>query len=305
VHPERSPGTDPAGGRPKSPRARGSKLLGLLAVLLLAVTVPPAEPARAAPGELLPDLRMAYPKDMTLQHTSAGNRLLRVTAIILNYGAGPFEVRASRTSTSVTTMPVRQRIRLTDGTWTSRSTPAVAKYSGDGHNHWHVQRVASMELLSTTGQLVARGRKIGFCFWDTNRYKALPGSPSSRVYVGSGCGVKSSLKLRMGISVGWGDRYGAWIAHQWINVTKVPAGRYYVMNIADPFGHYREATATNNCSWALIRIPASGSTVTVLERGRGCTVPSAAPAPSPSPSPTPAPDPGETPSPSPSATPAP
>ena len=30
----------------------------------------------------------------------------------------------------------------------------------------------------------------------------------------------------MGISVGWADEYPAWIAHQWVEVTNLPAGDY-------------------------------------------------------------------------------
>jgi hypothetical protein len=284
------------------PRARHERLLALVVAATLGGAAAAGTPASAAPAEQLPDLRMAYPKEFVLQRTSSGRRLLRLTTIILNYGAGPFEVRAVRSSTGESAMSVRQRVRRTDGSWGSRATAAVAKYSGDGHDHWHVQRVAGMELLARDGQLVAPGRKIGYCFWDTGRYQALTGSPTSVVYPGSGCGTRSSLKLRMGLSVGWGDRYPARLPHQWIDVTRVPAGTYYVRVMADPLNHYRESNEANNCSWAQIRIPSSGSTVTVLSRGRGCTIP---PGPTATPTPTPVPTPAPTPAPQPSPDPTP
>lgn len=56
---------------------------------------------------------------------------------------------------------------------------------------------------------------------------------------------------------------------------------------ADPNGYFTERIATNNGNWTLIRLPASGSTVTVLGWRAGCTLPSAGPSPMPTPTPTP------------------
>jgi len=89
----------------------------------------------------------------------------------------------------------------------------------------------------------------------------------------------------MGISVGWGDTYQAGLAYQWIDVTGVPAGTYHVRTSADPLGHYLETSEGNNCSWAQIRIGATGSRVTVLDRGHGCEPPGG-PEPTPTPIPT-------------------
>jgi hypothetical protein len=273
---------------------RASWLIAITALVLLAPLWAPA--ATAAPAERLPDLRMALPADFVLDRSGAGRRL-RMTTTILNVGDGPFEVRATRASRGAERMTVRQRIRRTDGTWTSRATGAVARYATDGHGHWHVQRVSGMELFATDGRAIRTGRKIGFCFFDTSRYRPLlPRSPSKRRYAEAGCGTRSSLRVTMGISVGWGDRYQATLAYQWIDVTGVPAGTYHVRVSADPLDHYRELRETNNCSWALVRLPATGSRVAVLDRGYGCAVPGG-PDPTPTPTPTAAPTPIPTPTP--------
>ena len=117
-------------------------------------------------------------------------------------------------------MSVRQRIQLADGTWTSRATASIARYATDGHGHWHIQRVSGMDLFTGDGEPIRAGRKIGFCFFDTGRYRPdLPRSPARRQYLETDCGTPGSLRVGMGISVGWGDRYQAALAYQWIDVT--------------------------------------------------------------------------------------
>jgi hypothetical protein len=268
--------------------------LGVAVAIAALVLVPAlwAPPATAAPAPRLPDLRMALPTGFTLDRSGTGRRL-RLTTTILNVGEGPFELRATRPSRSTDRMTVRQRIRHSDGTWTSRATDAVGRYATDGHDHWHIQRVSGMELFTTAGGPVRTGRKIGFCFFDTGRYRPdVPRSPARAQYTESGCGTRASTRITMGISVGWGDRYPAGIAYQWIDVTGVPPGTYHVRISADPKGHYRELDEDNNCSWARVRLPQSGSTVRVLDRGQGCGLPGG---PGPSPSPTPDPTPSPTP----------
>lgn len=271
--------------RPPRPFRRLPALLAAGAVLLAGSV---AGPVQAAPAPRLPDLRMGLPTDFRLERTG-GRRLLRLTTTILNVGDGPFELKAKRERRKDLRMTVRQRIRNADGTWTGRATPAVAKYATDGHGHWHIQRVSGMDLFTKDGEAIRTGRKIGFCFFDTGRYRPdVPRSPARARYLETGCGTPRSLRVRMGISVGWGDRYQAGLAYQWIDVTGVPAGVYHVRTSADPLGHYLETREGNNCSWARIRIPASGTKVTVLDRGQGCAVPGE-PDPTPTPSPTPSP----------------
>jgi Lysyl oxidase len=242
------------------------------------VTAPATSTKLAAPtvagaavgaADRLPDLRMAQLRDFGTSTTSSGRRLLRLTTIILNSGAGPFELLGSRSSTSVSTMTVRQRIYDTGGGSRTTSTDGQGRYAGDGHSHWHIQNVSRMWLLSTNGANLVAGSKVGFCFFDTNLfYPDLPGSPSSAVYRGSGCGGQSSLSVKMGISVGWGDRYQASLPYQWIDITGVASGTYTVQVIVDAENHYLETREANNCSWSRIRLRSSG--VDVLEHGREC-----------------------------------
>lgn len=242
----------------------------------------------------LPDLAMARPVDLRLVTSADGHRRLRFTSSIVNIGDGPLETRASRNSVRQPSMPVKQRIYDASGGYHVVQTRAIATYSNDGHDHWHVQRVASYWLFDARNAdlIVARSSKVGFCFFDTRPFRlSLPHAPSSRRYSQGGCGTRASYSLRHGISVGWADRYGAELRYQAIDVTGLPAGEYVLKVTADPNGYFVERSATNNCNWTRIHLPATGSRLTVLGWGAGCILPSTGPTPTPTPTPSPTPTP--------------
>ena len=249
-------------------------LLSIAPLLSSALAHSPVE--AAAPADLLPDLIMRKPTDIQTETASGGVRRLRFSTTIVNIGKGPFETRASRLSISDKTMHVSQRIFNTAGGTRVHETTEVAKFAGDGHDHWHVQNVARYELFSqtATGPALRRDSKVGFCFFDTNAYNlSLPGAPATRKYLQSGCGTPSSLYIKNGISVGWSDRYPWNFAFQWIDVTGLAAGDYYLKVTADPNGAFEELKERNNCNWMRIRIALTGSTVRVMASGSGCVLP--------------------------------
>jgi hypothetical protein len=231
--------------------------------------------AAAAPVDRLPDLAMAYPTELRIQTTSSRARRLRFTTMIVNVGDGPFETRSSRFAGDPT-MGVNQRIHNNAGGYRVFDTTARARYSGDGHDHWHVQDVARYELfaINGTGAALRRDAKVGFCFFDTNAYRlSLPRAPRSAVYKASGCGKRSSLFVKNGISVGWGDKYGWSLSRQWIYLSSLPAGEYLLKVTVDPLFQYQEIRHRNNCNWSLIRISRTSSVVPVLDRGFSCVLP--------------------------------
>jgi hypothetical protein len=250
---------------PPRPRSTLRRLgvIGFLVLLLGAVL--PAAPVTAA-SDYLPDLRMAPIRDLRISRTASGRKLLRFTTEILNYGAGPFEVRGTRRSTG-SAFDIDQIVHRSDGTRRSIQTTASVRYAGDGHDHYHIRRLAMYHLWSTRGTL--RDSKIGFCFFDTNaRYLSLPRAPRTRQYFESGCGTRGSLHTRSGISVGWGDRYPWNFAYQWIDITGLPSGTYTLRAMVDLYGQFTESRETNNCSYA--RISIGSSTVRVLASSRSC-----------------------------------
>ena len=243
--------------------------LGLAALLPAPAGISPQRVAAGA--EAVPDLAMAPLSDFQVQWVD-GRRMLRFTAMMVNVGDGHFELRGSRTSTAQP-MVMRQVI-YTD---TKRSaiarqvtTSAVAKWSGDGHDHWHVQEMMRYDLWGPRG--TTRGAKVGFCFLDSDPYRlSLPGAPSASYYRASWCSNdRNALSNRMGISVGWGDEYEWYLAWQWVDITGLPSGSYTLRANVDPYGFFVETNENNQCAYAHLGISATSNAVRLHSRGFGC-----------------------------------
>lgn len=244
--------------------------IGVAVSAVLVSIVPPS----AAATDRLPDLRMAPMRDFRIA-VEDGRRLLRFSAIMVNAGPGHFEVRGSRSSTATSGMSISQVIFDSGGGSRTVPTNALANYSGDGHDHWHVQQMMSYTLWPTSAATtLARGEKVGFCFFDTTPWNlSLPGARSVSYYRQEWCGTRASLTTRTGISVGWGDNYPWNFAFQWIDITGLPAGDYYVQSTVDANNLFLETNNGNNCTWYRIRIPSTGSTVSLLSSGASCIAP--------------------------------
>ena len=254
----------------RRPRARALRA-GFAAILVIGMLLPSSgsQPIVGAGSEVLPDLAMAPLGDFRIQWVN-GRKLLRFTAMMVNGGAGHFEVRGRRDSTSEP-MVIRQVIfqNSSHSSPTARQirTNAVAKYSGDGHNHWHVQEMMRYDLWGTTRRL--RGAKVGFCFLDSDVwYSGAPGFGPS-YYRGAWCSSDpNALSNRMGISIGWGDEYEWFLAYQWVDITGLPNGTYTLRGMVDPYGFFLEQREDNQCSYA--RLGISGNAVSLQTRARKC-----------------------------------
>lgn len=275
------------------------RLVGLVAVLVLG-SVAVAAPAAAggSPKDLRPDLAMELPDSFrvcgaptsgTFQTencptASPGDRWLRFDSLIMNVGKGTFRVVASRESTDQEHMTTRQRIKRTDGSWRWVSTDAVLGWAieEDGHPHWHTQGMEKYRLFRLPEPFnggAKVGVKRGYCFFDGEVVRPdLPGARSSPFYSFWSCGQPGSsqnaLKLRVGISVGWGDIYPWNYAGQRVPIKNAPDGEYLLCLTADPRNDFVEKREANNESWARIRLTTMGQgndyevVVTVLARGR-------------------------------------
>lgn len=84
----------------------------------------------------------------------------------------------------------------------------------DCHNHWHHNGYAKYDLFTLDGEYIPIGFKNGFCVMDLEC---------------SGGGTAQYGCSTMGISAGCGDIYSSGLSCQWIDVTEVEDGTYFLI----------------------------------------------------------------------------
>lgn len=238
-------------------------LLATTATVMVVLAVVASRPAQAA-ADALPDLGMLHPKALQIENTSDGRKLLRFASIIVNVGAGPFEVHGERAA-GASTMTTSQRIFDDAGGFRDVPTAAIMYFAGDGHTHWHVRDLEDFELQRLdNGTKVGTYAKHGFCFFDNYLY----GSSDPAFYTRSSgsCGRSASdTQTTMGLSVGWGDRYPPTLPDQYIDITGLSSGRYRLIGRADTSNWFVESDNANNVAWVDIQL--KGNRVRIVAYG--------------------------------------
>jgi hypothetical protein len=224
------------------------------------------------PVALLPDLDPDAPgKPSAIVATDGTGRILLTFGVtIRNNGAGPLILRGHRASTAEVDMVADQEIVLSDGTFTT--TPAVstltyafARWGLNGYQTYELRQASDSSLLGT-------GPELGFCVEDnSNPSPALLGEPLAKVYKGCGANKPSALSVTHGISVGWANKHSAGRPGQLIDITTLPAGRYMLVHLVNPFGLLTEASSANNASSVLFSITwVTGQTLPTVRTIRSC-----------------------------------
>lgn len=242
-------------------RARVGISVGAALVLALG-QLGAAGPAMAAHPEtsVLPDLVMLAPKDFSIQKQAKGKRWLRFDSVVVNLGPGPFDVYGYQPDGAGTYRVMQRLADAATGGWAEHETSALMSFSGDGHNHYHVIGLQEWTLTNDNADVLRRGVKTGFCFWDNYRYGASAGAfyhPSTT----SACLQRPDGIVPMGLSDGWGDEYPSTIAFQYVDISGLPNGDYLLTLVADAGSAFVEQYEGNNASWARIRIARRGVTV--------------------------------------------
>ena len=243
--------------------------LALAAALATLGSMPIASPAQAAVTLKLPDLAVLAPFEFRITISSTGRRLLRFTTVVVNIGAGPFQLYGydeDGVAAIGDSLLVRQQILQSDGTFRVRNTSAKMAWGGDGHNHFHILDLQRIKIQNLNAVTLRNSAKTGFCFLDSYLYGST--QPSRYNPANSVCQVAPNKTVPMGISVRWGDVYRSTIARQWIDITGMSSGEYLITITADPpfasGGRFWESRESNNRGWAKIRLTAT--TVTVLSK---------------------------------------
>ena len=123
----------------------------------------------------------------------------------------------------------------------------------DCHNHWHHKGYAKYDLYTLEGDYMPIGFKNGFCVMDLEC---------------SGGGTAQYGCSTMGITAGCGDIYSSGLSCQWIDVTEVEDGTYFLIVranwdfIPDALGR-EETDYTNNYASVCINLDRSTGTLAV------------------------------------------
>jgi hypothetical protein len=203
---------------------------------------------------LYPNLVQRPPSGLVVSG-SAGAWRLGFTSMVDNRGPGIIWIRARR-GVDARVMRVRQYLQLRGG------NTRVLPFSGElhyviapPHYHWHFLSFDRFELRSTGAfELLVRDHKSGFCIAD--HYGIAIGVPHGPPRFLGNCEQfnPKARYVEQGSSVGYTDRYPANFHGQNLDITHVPAGRYWLVHRANPDFHLRETHYGDNTASLLVRI---------------------------------------------------
>lgn len=209
------------------------------------------EPDAPVGTPVLPDL-VPSPQLNVLTRNVKGRWLINFDTILTNVGEGDFVLRATREIRG--TWKAEQDIPYSEGGAKRVRVRSPLVWGGDGHNHWHIVRIASVQLvpLDPNGKPTKNARvlvdsKVGFCFYDHTH--ELPRGPAEPQFSAKSCGKQDAAVVGMGLSPGWNDTYVQSLPGQTIDVTGLPDGKYRLYTSVNEQGWFHEVTRGNNRTW--------------------------------------------------------
>jgi hypothetical protein len=205
----------------------------------------------AAPGaqgdDQLPDLIVNPARLSDYEYVTniiPGRVHIRLSNATPNTGYGPLFLFAGESIGGG--QVVFQRIFTTDGGFRDREAGFFVFHPT--HSHFHVGNWARYSIRTVlpgdgVGPILRQGGKTSFCLLDSARYTGPepiggtpPASPQFRT-----CGDDVQ-----GISVGYEDLYPKSLPDQWIDITGLGAGEYWLESVVDPENQFEEVDDTNN-----------------------------------------------------------
>ena len=202
-----------------------------------------------------------------------GRNLLRFTTGIGNLGSGPAILRSAQSGTPPVgsgisswinpdgTQNVLQQMYSFNGTAfifdSFRQAGRMVWHNG--HGHFHLEGYAEYKLRANVGGspgavatrsdgTPAVGEKVGFCLINVATSFTLPGGASSTTLPNYGAAGQpgTSCGFTQGIHVGNRDVYSAQYDGQWIDVTGVANGNYFLEVTFDALNVIEESNEANN-----------------------------------------------------------
>lgn len=265
------------------PRTRAGA--GLAAFVLVGTLATSGGAAAITPA--LPDLVADPPGNSIAPQVysdASGTRLLlRFDGYVHNRGAGALEMRGSSPVGGEMSV-VEQRIFDADGGFVDvvHDPAARIRYEpADGHNHWHLGHAAGYSLWNEARSAqVGAAMKVGFCLVDSQH--ADVHGPATKAYTTSNTGfcrqnVPGATEVFMGVSAGWRDLYSRFLPYQWVDISDVAPGRYWLRSTVDPDDVVTESNEANAASFAANSSTVNGYAATSFSRRVGTLLPSSVP----------------------------
>jgi hypothetical protein len=217
---------------------RAFSLLVLTVVLTGFVSVVSAASSGTAVPVLLPDLDQEIASQLRVVADPSGVHSYRIgfQSAVRNVGAGPLLIRGRRQWPSTPTMDADQVVQRADGSTGVIGRVGSLRYvSSSDHQHWHYVGFDRYEL-----------RRAG-------NVAEVAGAAPAPVYVGRcGLGQTELLEIEEGISVGYGDKYQAFLEYQDLSLTGLADGRYVLVHRVNVDRRIRELSYANNASSLLL-----------------------------------------------------
>lgn len=194
--------------------------------------------------------------------TSASGRVrYRFRVALANIGAGPLQIveQTAEVAGVKTEQTITQQILQSGGGNTFRDRQ-IGKFDYppevvDGFGHLRFPGLAQYNLYEAldnggpaldVGDRVRTNDKLSMGIVDSIAYnQPIPGAPVSGVYMFASDEV-------LGISIGYADLYGANLPGQWIDVTGLASGQYWLEVQIDPYDRVLELDETNNTTQILV-----------------------------------------------------
>lgn len=248
-----------------------------MSLLALVALTGGASPAPSL--DRLPDLDQKQPTALELVTPARGPRKrlhLAFVSSVENVGDGPAVVEASRPTTEHAAMPASQVIHRSDGSTRSIGGIGALHYNhSSDHSHWHYLGFERYELRRASDySLVAPDQKTGFCLVDSYRMPTgsiPPGAPTEPVFEDRcALGDPGAIHVLQGISVGFGDPYAARLDGQYIDITGVPSGQYFLVHRVNADRALLERGYSNNAASVLFALRAPRRGRPTLAYLQGC-----------------------------------
>lgn len=204
---------------------------------------------------LFPDMVVTEPTPFYVVR-DGDKKILRFSTTYANIGEGPLEIVSTLNDDGETSHAI-QRITKKDGSIEEHDVGNFIFHTE--HDHWHIEDYVKFEIWSVNkdgkpDKPLANTAKISMCLWDERPYNlSIENAASGRVY--SGC--KSNIQ---GTSIGWSDNYWPELPGQFVDITDLQDGDYFMISNVNFDHKILEKDYSNNENILPIKI--DGFTVT-------------------------------------------